>query len=153
MEAASRKRIIRNDDVDNIELSYRSMLSDAIGESAFPEKFVRRLEILKTRFEVRLALIGESDRKAMLTFLQWTRLNELFDFVTSSEDVGGAKYPSTNLHVRSLQKLAVEPNDVVFLSGGYSSSQAAESAGLQKIVEASYYRLEQAFNETERCLQ
>lgn len=151
LDKAVQKKLVRNDDVENIELAFRSNVIDTISELQFPNRYSKRLESIKERYRLKLAIISDVDKKAILEFLRWTRLNELFDYVTCSGDVDGGS--SNQIYARCFEKMGIAPIDVVSVENSHVGDFDARLAGVSKVVESSFYRFDQMLNDVEKALR
>ncbi len=141
-------RQIKKEDVDLVEYAIDSFTVDMMSEAKFSERSFEILENFKNR-GVKIAIASNASRASIISFLKWTRLNEIVDYVTTTEDDGASK-PDASVYIRTLQKMGLSPKDVVVFEGSYFGSVAAKLAGIETIREVSARSLEPALEYTER---
>ncbi len=141
-------RQIKKEDVDLVEYSANAFTTDLMSECSFSDRSFEILENLKQK-GVKIAVASNASRSVILSFLKWTRLNEIVDFVTTTEDDGADK-PDASVYVRTLQKMKLSPNEVIVFEGTYFGSVSAKLAGIENVREVSARSLEPALEHTER---
>jgi putative hydrolase of the HAD superfamily len=141
-------RQIKKEDIDLVEYATNAFTTDMMSECSFSNRSFEILENLKQK-GVKIAIASNASRSIILSFLKCTRLNELVDFVTTSED-DGANKPDSSVYSRTLQKMKLSPSEVVVFEGTYLGAVSARAAGIEMIREVSARSLEPALEYTER---
>lgn len=141
-------RQIKREDVDLVEYAANAFTSDMMSECNFSNRSFEILENLKKK-GIKIGIASNASRSVIISFLKCTRLNEIVDFVTTTEDDGVDK-PNASVYLRTLQKMNLSPNDVVVFEGTYFGAVAAKTAGIEIIREVSARSLEPALEYTER---
>ena len=120
-------RQVRKEDVDMIEYAIASHQDDMMSECKISESMKDVFKSLKER-GIKLAIASDSNRARIINFLKWTRLNEFFDFVTTSD---GKFKPDPDVYSRTLQKMELDPSQVLVFEGSQTGIGAAYSAGIK----------------------
>lgn len=144
-------RQIKKEDVDLVEWAIDSFTTDMMSEAKFSERAFEILENMKKR-GVKIAIASNASRPTIISFLKWTRLNEVVDYVTVTGDDGLNK-PNASVYTRTLQKMALNPQDVIVFEGTYFGSVAAKLAGIENIREVSARSLEPALEHLEKAFK
>lgn len=144
-------RQIKKEDVDLVEWAIDSFTTDMMSEAKFSERAFEILENMKKR-GVKIAIASNASRPTIISFLKWTRLNEVVDYVTVTGDDGLNK-PNASVYTRTLQKMALSPQDVIVFEGTYFGSVAAKLAGIENIREVSARSLEPALEHLEKAFK
>lgn len=144
-------RQIKKEDVDLVEWAIDSFTTDMMSEAKFSERAFEILENMKKR-GVKIAITSNASRPTIINFLKWTRLNEVVDYVTVTGDDGLNK-PNASVYTRTLQKMALSPQDVIVFEGTYFGSVAAKLAGIENIREVSARSLEPALEHLEKAFK
>jgi HAD superfamily hydrolase (TIGR01509 family) len=144
-------RQIKKEDIDLVEWAVDSFTTDMMSEAKISERVFEILENMKKK-GVKIAIASNASRPTIISFLKWTRLNEVVDFVTVSDDDGKYK-PDASAYLRTLQKMGLEPKDVVVFEGTHFGSIAAKLAGIENIREVSARSLEPALEHLEKAFK
>lgn len=144
-------RQIKKEDVDLVEWAIDSFTTDMMSEAKFSERAFEILENMKKR-GIKIAIASNASRPTIISFLKWTRLNEVVDYVTVTGDDGLNK-PNASVYTRTLQKMALNPQDVIVFEGTYFGSVAAKLAGIENIREVSARSLEPALEHLEKAFK
>lgn len=143
------KGMIRSGDANLIEASKRAIMNDMLSEVRFSDKYFKRLASLNMQHNLKLAVVSNSDRSTVISFLKWTRLNELVDYISSSADQG-LEEPTAELFVSLAQKMNATPGELVAFQHSPASIVAAKNAGLSKVYSANYMQLESSLSDFEK---
>lgn len=146
------KGLVRKEDVDSIDCSKRAIMTDMMAEAQFPERYFKRLGWLKQQYGLTYAIASDADRATILTFLKWTRLNEIIDYVTTPVDIGTTEM-SPALFVASAEKMKVPLDQIVAFQRCVPNVIAARTAPVRFVFEASFSHLENYINGFERELK
>jgi len=141
-------RQIKKEDIDLVEWAIDSFTTDMMSEAKFSERAFEILENMKKK-GMKIAVASNASRRTIISFLKWTRLNEVVDYVTVTGDDGLDK-PDSSVYTRTLQKMGLSPQEVVAFEGTYEGSTAAKLAGIESIREVSARSLEPALEHLER---
>lgn len=98
-----------------------------------PRVYPGVVELVRTlRGRVGLALVSATWRENVVAVLETAGLTDAFDTVVAKEDVGGVK-PSPEAYLRSLENLAVRPEEAVAVEDSPSGLAAAQAANIPRI--------------------
>lgn len=86
---------------------------------------------LKTKYKI--TLLSNNNREYVQEYIYKPGLDKLFDVMVVSYETGYRK-PAPEIYKILIQKLGVEPNEILFLDDDSSKLGAAEAQGLQTLV-------------------
>jgi len=146
-------RRIKKDDINLVRRTVDNITADMMSEVKFSERAFEILENMK-KCGIKIAIVSNSSRPPIISFLKWTRLNEVVDFVTASESEDYERNKSNaDVYTKTLQKMSLDPQDVVAFEGTYFGSVAAKLAGIENIREVSDHSLEPALEHLVRTFE
>ena len=123
--------------------AYRQMIDQA------EVKDTRVLDLIRElRAQYKTALLSNIGRDSMHRRFSEVELNEYFDAVVISGDIGLAK-PDTAIYEYAAHRLDVAPDECVFLDDRAGHCQGAQAAGMQAIL---YRSFEQAQADLKKIL-
>jgi putative hydrolase of the HAD superfamily len=111
-----------------------SPLRAMLGEMTLHDPIIDRVRTLRDE-GYRLGLITNNVREGSATWRAMLPVDELFDVVVDSSEVGMRK-PNPAIYLHALDALGVQPDEAVFLDDSPGNVEGAKRAGLQAILVA-----------------
>lgn len=108
-----------------------------------PVKLIRYIAALKKTHKT--ALLNNTQKEFFRNIVREYDLERLFDVVVSSSEVGMIK-PHSEIYRRTLQKLNVRPEEMMFIDDREENVRGAEAVGIHSIRYTDFPTLRKEFD-------
>lgn len=96
------------------------------------EKVFNSLFEIKKR-KIKIAIASDANKKTIISYLKTNSAQDLFETITTSEDVFGKTKPDPDVYVKTIQLLDLQPKSILVFEDTKKGYASAESAGIKNI--------------------
>lgn len=115
----------------SVGLTGKAVRAEWLSASTIDMKLISFIKRLKPTYK--LAICSNTAPKIFRETLQMNNIEDIFDVVVSSSEVGMVK-PNPDIYLHTLKELGVEPEEAVFIDDRESNLEGARAVGLNSIL-------------------